>query len=138
MAAERWESCSHATGVCKLYAILNAGFFLPSKLRWGMRAKSDKKAEDKAPAEGVYAFHESDTVHYLHQGYSHGAEHWGDGNIVAVDFKLATPPAARGGFRPVDTESKGRKQFVCSAPELLVKQSMRLYFMTPCQANQQQ
>eukprot|EP00959_Pyramimonas_sp_CCMP1952_P056772 1185814-Pyramimonas_sp.AAC.1 len=72
------------------------------------------------------------------QRYSHGAELWDDGNIVAVDIKLASPPAMRGGFRLVDSQSKGRKQCVCSAPELIVKQSLQRYFMTPCQATQQQ
>eukprot|EP00959_Pyramimonas_sp_CCMP1952_P093618 1959045-Pyramimonas_sp.AAC.1 len=64
-------------------------------------------------------------IHYLHQSYSHGAELWDDGNIVTVDFELAAPPAAEGGFRPIDTESKGRKQYVCSVPELIVNQSLR-------------
>eukprot|EP00959_Pyramimonas_sp_CCMP1952_P438063 9170979-Pyramimonas_sp.AAC.1 len=52
MAAEQRESYSHATDVRKLYAILNAGVFLPSKLKWGMMAKTDKKTKNKAPAEG--------------------------------------------------------------------------------------
>eukprot|EP00959_Pyramimonas_sp_CCMP1952_P372156 7792996-Pyramimonas_sp.AAC.1 len=49
MAAEQWESYSHATDVRKLYAILKAGVFRLSKLKWGMRAKTGKKAKYTPP-----------------------------------------------------------------------------------------
>eukprot|EP00959_Pyramimonas_sp_CCMP1952_P187961 3930161-Pyramimonas_sp.AAC.1 len=59
-----------------------------------MRAKTDKKTKDKAPAEGVYALHKSESIHHFHQGYSHGAELWDDGNIVTVDFIQARFPTS--------------------------------------------
>eukprot|EP00959_Pyramimonas_sp_CCMP1952_P449773 9417561-Pyramimonas_sp.AAC.1 len=36
-----------------------------------------------------------------------------------MDFKVATPPAAAGGFRPIGAETKGKKQCVCDRPELI-------------------
>ncbi|CAK0790537.1 unnamed protein product, partial [Prorocentrum cordatum] len=133
-----WETLPHVTDVRKLYALLNTGLFLPFRERWGWRVKTEQEAKVKRLAEGVYAFGETDMIYEFHQRYSHGAELWSDGNLVIMDFKVTAPLAVTGGSRPIDAETKGKKQCVCDRPELIVRKSLRLYFMTSSQANQRQ
>eukprot|EP00959_Pyramimonas_sp_CCMP1952_P249730 5220708-Pyramimonas_sp.AAC.1 len=53
-----------------------------------------------------------------------------------MDFKITTPSPEEGRFRPIDSGTKGRKQYVCEKPEHIVGLSSRLYFLTLSQANE--